>query len=325
MNDILVTFNSSSIVVLDLKSGSVVKTINLTQTLYALILAEKNYAIGLTSSYEKIVWDLNTSEQKCKFNTTGFGIDLVLIDDKYFANTLYPDNSIQIWNYLTCSLVHEFKFDSYMMSLVSIGDSMLASQTFGQIQIFDLNGFELMANFSTQNKYSYFPLVNFNDDFIFILQEGIVYLRNKENLSLNKTISFEGAWYGSEKLLAYKDFLVLNQRNDLLVLRISNGSLVKKLDAKSGGHRNFIKDAVLFQNSGLYATIGYDHWIKIWDLNKLVLRNTIDLSDIRQVYFIYKFVRIGSSYLLSYGNELRNSLWDVNNGDLVYNIDSYSY
>jgi hypothetical protein len=161
-----------------------------------MILTEKNYAIGLTSSFEKIVCDLNTSEQKRKFNSTGFGMDLVLIDDKHFASTLYPDNSIQIWNYLSCSLVHEFKLDSYMMSLVSIGDSRLASDS--QIQIFDLNGFKLMANFSIQNKYSYFPLVSFDDDFIFVLQEGIVYINNKKNLSLNKTISFEGRHTGHD-------------------------------------------------------------------------------------------------------------------------------
>ena len=316
-NNVLITAEYNSIKVFDLNSGLLINSIELNQALYKMLLVENKYAIGLAYDDKINVWDLATSELTCSTDFIFSGSDLVFIDAQYFASYLYWDQWIKVFNIRTCLPVYAYKLDSYPMYLVKISANLLASfSEDGAAQILNANGLTLKAHFSLPD----YDQIYASENFLIFINSFSIYLVNMNDFGYNKTIFFDG--YRLNGLFVYNDYIVSNQQNNVLVFSISRGSMVFKLDAKSGGHRNDIQNAVLFKNSGIYATIGYDQVIKIWDLNKLVIKNTLDLGFVNPSYFAAGLFSIGKSYLVSYGSGDQSFLWDVENGALVYSLDT---
>jgi hypothetical protein len=103
-NNILVlTANTSSIIVYDLNTGQEKKSLNTNLQINSFILYNQ-YLIALTNTNrgDIKVWDLDSSYLTCTFNNTGI-TDLVLINEKYFASS---DFTNKIWNYKTCTSIN---------------------------------------------------------------------------------------------------------------------------------------------------------------------------------------------------------------------------
>jgi WD40 repeat protein len=94
---------------------------------------------------------------------------------------------------------------------------------------------------------------------------------------------------------------------------------VYKQNPKYGGHRNKISDMAFSEKSGLFATSGYDHLIKIWSLNSFSLLFTFDHSAV-----VYRLLPVGYNYLLSYGDDQQIKMWDYKNGLLVNTLNSFA-
>ena len=320
-NNILVTFNSSLILVFDLNSGSIIKSIDLPQDFDSFVLSETKYFIGLSSYHGITVWNLNTSEQTCSYYIYEAVHDFVLIDNKYIAIGIqHSDNPIRVFNFMTCRMDFIF-FTGYSSSysLAKISNNLLASYSDdGLVRVLDVNGLTLKANFSISFNYG----TLYASDALLLLSEiKTIHVWSIGNFSIKKTISNVSHF---DKIFIYNDYIVSVsfQQNDVFVFSYSKSSLVKRLDPLSGGHRNDIRNAVFFKSSGILATIGYDQFIKIWDLNKLTLKNSLDLGYIDQADFVSRLFAIGKSYLICYGTAEQSYLWDVENGALVYKIDT---
>ena len=323
-NNILVTTSSSYLLVIDLSTGLLNRTINAGEEIGRILLIGNQYVIGSTASRKIKLWDLITSKLTCEFNNTDANImNLVLLNEKYFASSHFHDvndfsgNLIKIWNYKTCSLVFKISTNSYIYAFDLIGNGLLASYSDdGLMRIIDVNALKLKANFSV--KYFTAPFY-FNEKYLVLKSYYEINILKISDFSIHKTIKFYMIYYND--LFLTNDYLFALYENDIQVFSILNGSLVKKLDAKTDGHRNKITHGVLFKNSGLLVTSGIDQFIKIWDCNKLSLKYTLDLYNSGLINPSYKLLSIGNSYLLVYGVLNQSKIFDLSNGALVQNIN----
>jgi WD40 repeat protein len=310
--------------VIDLSTGLLNRKINVGEEIERILLIGNQYVIGSTASHKIKLWDLITSKFTCEFNNTNADVmNLVLLNEKYFASSHFHDvndfggNLIKIWNYKTCSLVYKISTNSYINAFDLIGNGLLASYSDdGLMRIIDVNALKLKANFSLK----YFrPPFYFNEKYFVMKSYYEINILKISDFSIHKTIRFYMIYY--TELFLTNEYIFALYENEIQVFSILNGSLVKKLDGRTDGHRNKITDGVLFKNSGLLVTSGLDQFIKIWDCNKLSLKYTLDLYNSAQINPSFKLLSIGSSYLLVYGVSNQSKIFDLNNGDLVQNIN----
>jgi hypothetical protein len=258
--------------------------------------------------------------------------NFLVIDDTYLATSSYaesvPDSaSIKILNYKTCNVVFTYNTSRVASLYEHIGNGLIAFYTDDyQIRILDAYSLKIKAYHSLSSDIWVGASLNFNGKYLALLMtipSDVIFVFNITDLSLIRRITYKklvvsygGPSYG--KLFLYDDYVLCERYDDVLIFSILDGSLVCKLNAANGGHRNKIVAAVLF-NSGSFVT-GGDSLIKVWDLNKLTLQLTFRISAGGYYESINKMISFSEDYFLTqqYGGDTQ--LWDYKNGNLIYNF-----
>ena len=319
-SNLLVTANLSTILVFDLNTAVFIKSISLAEQPKKILLSGSQYVIASTPSNIINVWELSTNQITCSFTNVNDLQDMMLIDAQSILISGYTSYSIR--NFKTCKMVYTTDIGSYITSISYFGSGNLAIFSDNAlIRIFNVNSLTLKTTLTATLNAG---LLYFSDKYFFFTVSNSISVWNlNSNFSFNKLITYNKE-LSPEKLFGYSDYIVTNQINEIFVFSLSKGSLVKILDPASGGHRNTISDMVLFSKSGLLASGGSDHVVKIWDLNKLTLKYTFDPTNGGHAASISKFYTVGTSFLLSTASDLQCKLWNLNTGRLVYSVSGYS-
>ena len=319
-SNIFATATLSTIRVFDLNTAVFIRSISLAEQPKKILLSGSQYLIVSTPSNKINVWELSKNKITCSFTSINDLQDMMLIDAQSIVVSGYTSYSIR--NFNTCKMVYTNDIGSYITSISYFGSGNLAIfSDDGLIRIFSVNSLTLKTTLTATSNAG---LLYLSDKYFFFTASNTISVWNlNSNFSFNKIISYNKE-LSPEKLFGYNDYIVTNQMNEIFVFSLSKGALVKNLDPISGGHRNTIIDMVLFSKSGLLASGGSDHVVKIWDLNKLTLKYTFDPTNGGHATSISKFLTVGSSFLLSTANDLQCKLWNLNTGALVYDINGYS-